>query len=147
MHRFVFGASLVASVVVAGAVVGGGGVAAAGAARTATSILVHTAFGGSSPFESTLAGCASGLASDGRGHVQFNRAHNVFNGAKVFDCAGAAGGFTVQLNATFSDDGSTGTWAIVDGWGSQAGLKGQGTLVGTITDAGIDDLYTGWTSG
>lgn len=147
MHRFVFGASLVASIVVAGAVVGGGGVAATGAARTPTSILVHTAFGGSSPFESTLAGCASGLASDDRGRAQFNPAHNVFNGAKVFDCAGAAGGFSVQLNATFSSDGSSGTWAIVDGWGSQAGLRGQGKLVGTITGDGIDDLYTGWTSG
>ena len=147
MHRFLFGASLVASIVVAGGVVGGGGVAAAGAAGTPTEFLVHTAFGGSSPFESTLDGCESGVVSEGRTQLQIRRGHNVFNGAKVFECAGGAGGFTVQLNATFNNDGSTGTWSIVDTWGSEAGLKGQGKLVGTITGAGIDDLYTGWTSG
>ncbi len=147
MHRFVFGASLVASIVVAGAVSVGGGVAAAPAAGTPTSILVHTSFEGSSPFESTLVGCEYGLVSEGRGRAQFNRAHNVFNGAKVFECDGGAGGFTVLLNATFSNDGSAGTWAVIDSWGTEAGLRGQGKLVGTITETGIDDLYTGWTSG
>ena len=141
MHRLLFGASLLASIVLSAS-----GIAAASTAGTPTTILAHTSFVGDSPFDSTLAGCGHGMVFDARRHVQFDRAHNVFNGAKVFACDGGGGGFTLQLNATFGGGGSTGTWAVIDSWGSQAGLNGQGSLVGTPTQAGIDDLYTGWTS-
>ena len=141
MHRFLLGISMIATVTF-----GGSGVAAASAVGTPTTVLAHTRFDGEpSLFASSLPGCTTGTVSDGMAHVQFNRAHNVFNGAKVFACSSGIGGFTLQVNATFDGNGSTGAWAVIGSWGSQARLTGQGTLVGTLSPVGIDDLYTGST--
>jgi hypothetical protein len=95
-------------------------------------------------FTSTLDGCTWGTVENGRLRVAFTPRFGVFNGEKVFSCGETDGGFVVRLQAKFSEDGSTGTWAITRSWGSQAGLHGAGTLVGEpLEPDGILDIYDG----
>jgi hypothetical protein len=96
-----------------------------------------------SPFTSVLASCASGTVTNDHVHVQFTKPQGIFNGSKVFVCDGNGGGFTVHLSAKFDSDGSVGSWAVIDSWGSQAGLHGSGPLVGIDFDGGIADHYQG----
>ena len=88
-----------------------------------------------------LPDCESGTVTDAGAHLQFLRDHGTFNGFKVFACDGGTGGFTVHLSARFDDGGSTGSWAVTDAWGTQAGLHGAGSLVGIPFDGGIADHY------
>ncbi len=104
-------------------------------------IVVETTGDGPADFTSVLAGCGSGTVVNEGEHVQFLRDHGMFNGFKVFTCAGAEGGFTVHLSAKFSEDGSTGSWAVTDSWGSMSGLHGNGPLVGVIVPGAIEDRY------
>jgi hypothetical protein len=107
-------------------------------------IVAHTVFVNErSAFESDLAGCEAGTVVDGPGKVHDTPGGGVYNGDKEFTCAGGEAGFTVTLKARFGEDGSTGSWNVKAGWGQLDGLKGSGSLVGTPTDAGIDDVYTG----
>ena len=99
-------------------------------------------FDGTSTFTSTIDGCGSGTVSNGPFQVHGGPNFGKFNGFKVFECDGG-GGFIVRLQAKFNDVGSTGTWAIVDGWDGFEDLRGAGTLVGTLTPTGINDLYDG----
>jgi hypothetical protein len=106
-------------------------------------LLVHT-IADVSPFTSgVLADCASGTVANSQPHVQFNKPHGMFNGFKVFSCDGGSGGFTLHLSAQFVAEGSLGSWAVTDSWGTMAGLHGDGNLVGIETDQGIDDHYFG----
>jgi hypothetical protein len=90
-----------------------------------------------------LPDCSSGLVYDGGAHVQFTRGHGIFAGYKVFDC-GSDNGFVVRLNARFGSSGSSGTWAVVDAWGSLAGMWGAGKLMGEpIDENSILDNYWG----
>lgn len=92
-----------------------------------------------------IAGCESGLVSDGGGKLLFTPAPGLFLGYKVFDC-GDDTGFVVRLNAQFGPGGSVGSWTIVDSWGSVAGLSGSGKLVGVPLpsgEPGILDIYDG----
>lgn len=129
-----------------GGVVGSTSIAsAADASRVAApvEIVVHTV-GPVSSFESTLEGCAAGIATDAGAHANFTPWGGVFNGDKAFTCAGGDSGFTLRLKARFGAQGSTGTWVVVEGHGAFADLKGSGTLVGTrVGEAQIDDVYTG----
>jgi hypothetical protein len=129
-----------------GSVIGIASIAsAAGAPRAAepVEIVAHTT-GPVSAFESTLEGCTTGVVTDAGVHATFTPWGGVFNGDKVFTCASGDDGFTLRLKARFGAEGSTGTWVVVEGYGSFAGLKGSGTLVGTrIGEAQIDDAYTG----
>jgi hypothetical protein len=119
--------------------------AAPAAAGDAVHIEADTPFdqGVSGTFESTLQGCETGAVDNGRARFAGSARFGIFNGFKVFTCAGDEGGFVIRLHATFDDFGSTGTWAIVDSWGSQAGLHASGTLVGEPQDDGILDIYDG----
>ena len=111
---------------------------------TPVEILAHTVFTSQrSGFESSLAGCEEGTVIDGPGDVHSTPSGGVFNGDKEFTCRGTDSGFTVRLKARFGGDGSTGSWTVTEGWGDLEGLKGSGSLVGTPTDEGIDDVYTG----
>jgi hypothetical protein len=94
-------------------------------------------------FTSNLEGCESGTADNGRFSSATTPWGGTFNGEKVFLCADGESGFVVQLNARFGEGGSTGTWTVVDSWGTLAGLRAGGRLVGTPTDTGLDDTYTG----
>ena len=96
--------------------------------------------GGVSTFTSTIDGCASGTVATG-GRVTGGPRFGKFTGFKFFDCAGG-GGFIVRLSASFDDTGSTGTWAIVRSE-DLGGLHGAGTLAGSPTPTGINDVYDG----
>ena len=100
--------------------------------------------GGGSTFTSTIEGCSSGTVSNGPFRIGGGpgTGFGTYNGFKVFECADG-GGFVVRLLAKFDEEGSTGTWAIVDGWDGYEELHGAGTLVGTPTSTGINDVYDG----
>ncbi len=95
-------------------------------------------------FEATgLPGCTSGTVTDANAKLVFTPAPGIFAGYKVFDC-GSDNGFVLRLNARFGPSGATGTWAVVDAWGSLAGMNGSGQLTGEpIGDIGVTDFYTG----
>ena len=97
--------------------------------------------GGVSTFTSTIDGCESGTVVTLRNNVRGSRNFGIFNGFKLFDCGD--GSFVVRLQAKFGEFGSVGTWAITAGDGGFEGLAGSGTLVGTPTDVGINDVYDG----
>ena len=115
------------------------------AAGESVGIVAHTSFDEPvSQFESTLAGCGDGTVVGGRTAVPPSRGIGVFSGIKEFTCSGGEGGFAVQLNARFPvGPGSVGTWAVQSAWGSMAGLRASGKLMGFGTATGIDDVYTG----
>ena len=94
-------------------------------------------------FTSTLEGCASGTAEDGRVSANFTPWGGTFSGEKVFVCSDGESGFVLQLSARFGDSGSVGTWTVVDSWGALEGLNASGRLVGVPTGTGLDDIYTG----
>lgn len=97
--------------------------------------------GGVSTFTSTIDGCESGTVVT-NGRVTGGSTFGKFNGFKLFTCS-EGGGFVVRLSAKFDDTDSTGTWAVVGSSGAMAGLHGSGTLVGTPTSTGINDVYDG----
>jgi ABC-type transport system substrate-binding protein len=94
-------------------------------------------------FTGNVPGCGSGVVADtaGRG-PKFTPWGGVFSGTKSFTCD-EGGGFDVRLQALFAEAGSVGTWVVTDAWGPLEGLKGSGGLVGTPTEAGIDDTFVG----
>lgn len=94
-------------------------------------------------FTSTLEGCESGTAENGRVSANFTPWGGTFSGEKVFLCADGESGFVVQLSARFGEAGSVGTWTVVDSWGSVEGLNASGRLTGVPTSTGLDDIYTG----
>ncbi len=100
--------------------------------------------GGGSTFTSTIEGCESGTVSNGPFRLGGGpgTSFGKFNGFKVFECADG-GSFVVRLQAKFNEEGSTGTWTIVSGEGGFEDLHGSGTLVGTPTSTGINDVYDG----
>ncbi|MCU1418051.1 MAG: hypothetical protein JWP32_2225 [Schumannella sp.] len=107
-------------------------------------VVVHTDFSAEmSEFEGNIPGCETGTVVNGEGATHFTPWGGVFVGVKEFTCAGGEGGVDVRLNARFGELGSTGTWTVIDGWGSLEGVKASGSLVGVYTEIGIDDRYTG----
>lgn len=138
--RKIVGLGLVASVALALVAVA----PVAATARTSVHLEVATNFDpADDPFTADISGCTSGTVATGDNFTTFTRSHGNFVGYKLFDCGGGTG-FTVRLNALFGSDGSTGTWAIVDAWGTLAGLQGSGKLVGIPAGANaIDDIYDG----
>lgn len=135
--RYARGASLVVAVVAVGA-------SAPAGAATPVHIDADEVFEGQSTFTSTIEGCESGTVSNGGFSLGGGpgTSFGKFNGFKVFECADG-GGLVVRLQAKFDDEGSTGTWSIVDGWDGYEDLHGAGTLVGTPTSTGINDVYDG----
>jgi hypothetical protein len=67
----------------------------------------------------------------------------IFTALRDFQCGGGTG-FVVRLRASFANEGSSGTWSIVDAYGDLAGLSGSGKLVGEPVEGGIIDHYNGW---
>ena len=49
----------------------------------------------------------------------------------------------IDADEVFVEGGSVGTWAITGGDGGFERLAGSGTLVGTPSDTGINDVYDG----
>ena len=94
-------------------------------------------------FTSSVEGCESGVVVDISPTARYTPWGGVFHGIKSFECEGGSGGFAVRLVARFGENGSTGTWTVVDAWGDYAGAKGSGTLSGVPSEEGIDDYYVG----
>ena len=111
------------------------------AAAEPVHIEARTGFDGTGPFTSTIEGCETGTVSNGRFSVAGTPLFGIFNGFKDFTCADGTE-FTIRLQATFDDTGSTGTWAFVGG-----PFHGSGTLVGVPfpeeEGEGITDIYDG----
>jgi hypothetical protein len=74
-----------------------------------------------------------------------NSAAGTFHGYKVLTCADGSGTFNITYDAStvFGSPTDHGGWHLYDGTGQYAGYSGGGHLVGTYTDTGIIDLYTG----
>jgi hypothetical protein len=119
--------------------------AVAGPVKIPVAALVHTTFDGVLPdqFTSSVEGCESGTVENITPVAHPTPWGGVFSGIKSFECDGGTGGFAVRLIARFGENGSTGTWNLVDAWGDYAGAKGSGTLSGVPVEGGIDDHYVG----
>ena len=116
---------------------------AAGSRQDVTMTVTTTFDDNPDAFTATgLPGCSSGVVYTGPAHLQFTPRSGIFAGYKVFDC-GNDNGFVVRLNARFGEGGSTGTWAVVDAWGSVAGMWGAGRTAGDPIENGIIDNYWG----
>jgi hypothetical protein len=116
----------------------------AGAARPVT-ISLHIDFeAATEEFTASGAFCSSGtaVATDNR---QTGNRTAVFHVDRTFTCADGSGTLSISLDAVFQNrqGGTVGGWRIVGGTGAYAGAVGAGHIVGTGTDVGIDDLYTG----
>jgi hypothetical protein len=88
--------------------------------------------------------CDWGTVYDAGANFAITPATGVFAGYKVFDCEDSGEtGFLVRLNARFGSGGSVGTWAVLDSWGSLAGMTGAGSLTGDPIENGIIDSFVG----
>lgn len=98
----------------------------------------------------SLAECPTATSVDVMARAAFTGSGSgflgVFVGVRDIQCD-EGGGFVVRLSARFGEDGSVGSWSVVDSYGPLAGLRGAGSLVGEPFDAGgvpgIADIYTG----
>jgi hypothetical protein len=118
--------------------------ASAAPVRFPVDVVVHTDPSATvSQFEGNIPGCETGTVVNGAGGPHFTPWGGVFAGVKEFTCDSGIGGFDVRLTARFGEPGSMGTWTLIEGTGAFEGVKASGSLVGTITDIGIDDHYTG----
>ena len=118
--------------------------AAASPVKLPVTATVHTTFDeGPHPFTSSVPGCPTGMVTNVPPSARFTPWGGVFRGVKSFECDSGTGGFAVRLVARFGENGSTGTWTLVEAWGDYAGAKGSGTLVGVPVEGGIDDHYAG----
>lgn len=107
-------------------------------------VVVHTDFSADvSAFEGNIPGCETGTVVEGSGGSHFTPWGGTFVGIKEFTCDSGIGGFDVRLKARFGELGSTGSWTIVDASGAFEGVKASGSLIGTYTEIGVDDRYTG----
>jgi hypothetical protein len=125
-------------------------VPAANAAPAVSVIEIHVVFDGPEIF--TASGgvvCANGEAVTdpvfAAGFGAQGRGSGSFHLIKTLTCDDGSGTFLMLVNAATapSSPGTLGGFAIVGGTGDYTGLRGAGTLVGTNTDDGIDDVYTG----
>lgn len=79
------------------------------------------------------------------GFGRMGRGQGSFHLIKTLTCDDGSGTFQILVNAATSPSspGTLGGFAVVGGTGDYAGLRGAGSLVGTGTDTGIIDVYTG----
>ena len=124
--------------------------AASAAVPTTTTIQIDIVFGVSEDF-TTSGGvlCPSGAALTDpvfvAGFGSMGRGAGTFHLIKTLTCADGSGTFQILVDAGSSPDssGTVGGFSVVGGTGDYAGLRVGGSLVGTYTDDGIVDVYTG----
>ena len=91
--------------------------------------------------------CASGTAESFDFHFGGSDDSHAgsFHLKKTLTCDDGSGSFTIRVNAAtvFGSPTDQGGWSVEGGTGAYAGLHGGGSLVGTYTDTGIIDMYTG----
>jgi len=123
---------------------------AVNAAPPVSVINIHVVFDGPETF--TASGgvvCVSGEAVTdpvfAAGFGRQGRGVGTFHLIKTLTCDDGSGTFQILVNAATapSSPGTLGGFAVVGGTGDYDGLRGAGSLVGTGTADGIDDVYTG----
>jgi hypothetical protein len=126
--------------------------AASAAAQPTTTISIDIVFGDAGSEDFTTSGgvlCASGTAVTDpvfvAGFGRQGRGAATFHLIKTLTCADGSGTFQIRVNAGSSPNsaGTIGGFSVVGGTGAYTGLHGGGSLVGTYTDVGIIDVYTG----
>ena len=147
-HIGLLGAVLALAALTAGVV----SAEAVGAPVTSVAFVVNNQFGGPQTIVfSSIPGCPTGTVTDTSGpQAAFDGPVTLFSGTKLFDC-GASGTFTLadRVHTFVCSPTDSGTWMIVAGTGTYAGIGGQGRLSGTYlgpdscTHTGILDSYTG----
>jgi hypothetical protein len=87
--------------------------------------------------------CSSGTATTDFRKFAGGGGAGSFHLTKTLVCPD--GSFTIVVNAAtvFGSPTDQGGWAVLDGTGAYATLKGGGNLVGTYVPDGIIDVYTG----
>ena len=87
--------------------------------------------------------CSSGTATTDFHKFAGDGTAGSFHLTKTLVCSD--GSFTIVVNAAtvFGSPTDQGGWAVLDGTGAYATLKGGGNLVGTYVPDGIIDVYTG----
>jgi hypothetical protein len=87
--------------------------------------------------------CSSGTATSDFRKFAGDGTAGSFHLTKTLVCPD--GTFTIVVNAAtvFGSPTDQGGWAVLDGTGAYATLKGGGNLVGTYVPDGIVDVYTG----
>ncbi|HVA87737.1 MAG TPA: hypothetical protein VNF73_15640 [Candidatus Saccharimonadales bacterium] len=102
---------------------------------------------GSTETFSTTGGtlCPSGTAVSFNFHFAGGNRAGSFHLDKTLTCDDGSGSFTIHVDAAtvFGSPTDQGGWSVAGGTGAYASLAGGGNLVGTYTEAGINDLYTG----
>jgi hypothetical protein len=124
--------------------------AASAATPATTTIQIDIVFGVSEDF-TTSGGvlCPSGTAATDpvfvAGFGAQGRGAGTFHLIKTLTCDDGSGTFQILVNAGSSPNssGTVGGFSVVGGTGDYTGLRGGGSLVGTYTDDGIIDVYTG----
>lgn len=113
--------------------------AASATSVTRVTLVVHeTLAGGGAILETTVPGCAAGdPVATLEPQARLLGQNRMFTGFKQVDC-GAAGTFTFAFQAVAKacSPRDVGTWKIVGGTGSFAGVTGGGNLIGTYFPAG-----------
>jgi len=144
-HTKTFGA-LAAALVAAGAVTAS--VAPAGAASSEkVAFMAQMDIGGNGTLiQSRVPGCPTATVNSSDIVFFFKGNVGHFTGNHGFDCGGG-NTFTLSFIAHHTGDSPTnvGTWKVIDGTGSFAGLAGGGTLsaTGTAGTNSFVDYYTG----
>ena len=121
---------------------------ASAAAPPTTTIRIDIVFEVSEDFTTTGGVlCPSGTAETGpifaAGFGRMGLGNGTFHLIKTLTCEDGSGTFQIKVNAGQTPTGTIGGFSVVGGTGAYAGLSGGGSLVGTGTDVGINDLYTG----
>ena len=121
---------------------------ASAAAPPTTTIQIDIVFDVSEDFTTTGGVlCPSGSALTdpifAAGFGRMGRGNGTFHLIKTLTCDDGTGTFQIKVNAGQTPTGTIGGFSVVGGTGAYAGLNGGGSLVGTATDVGLTDLYTG----
>ncbi len=123
---------------------------ASAAASPTTVLTIDVVFDVSEDFTATGGViCESGTAVTdpvfAAGFGRMGRGAGTFHLIKTLTCDDDSGTFQIRVNAGSSPNsaGTVGGFTIVGGTGDYTGLHGGGSLVGTSTDGGIIDVYTG----
>jgi hypothetical protein len=121
---------------------------ASAAAPPTTTIEIDIVFDVSEEFTTTGGVlCPSGTAVTdpvfSAGFGRMGRGAGTFHLIKTLTCDNGSGTFQIKVNVGPTPTGTIGGFAVVGGTGAYTNLRGGGSLVGTATDGGIFDVYTG----
>ena len=120
----------------------------AAAAPVVTTIRIVIVFEQSEEFTTTGGVlCPSGDAVTdpifAAGFGRMGRGAGTFHLTKTLTCDDGSGTFQILVNVGPAWPGTVGGFSVSGGTGAYANLRGGGSIIGTPTDVGINDLYTG----